>query len=447
MKDRSFLSFVILLLSTLLYNYTICQNVGISETSITPDASSILEIRSLDKGILIPRVELTGSDDVTTISSPANSLLVYNISTAGTEPNNVIPGYYYWNDTESKWLLIGNVNTAAESWLLEGNDGTSPASDFIGTTDAQDLILRTNDTERMRIKSSGNISIGGEDAWGKLTVNNGRLVVQNETGYSGTGASLYKDNPWLYLWNMDTELAEYQGGNIIFTAMENSVLAADICMIEGVRENGTTNNTASRLVFYTRPSADYMQQRLVIDSEGFFTFKPENDANKNIIINDLGVGTTSEPTIVPSTHLYGFLGTDTRAFWRVYANSYVSLSSKKWKTNITPLTVDKRTELYKDFMNLNVVSYNPVREITDTMGNKTGEELMPLTFGLISEDSPQIIVDESGNGIKLYEYISLLTVALQESNKRIDELEAKLSEYEKIWGDTPVKDKKSRKNK
>ena len=72
---------------------------------------------------------------------------------------------------------------------------------------------------------------------------------------------------------------------------------------------------------------------------------------------------------------------------------------------------------------------------------------MPLTFGLISEDSPQIIVDESGNGIKLYEYISLLTVALQESNKRIDELEAKLSEYEKIWGDTPVKDKKSRKNK
>jgi len=447
MKDRSFLSFVILLLSTLLYNYTICQNVGISETSITPDASSILEIRSLDKGILIPRVELTGSDDVTTISSPANSLLVYNISTAGTEPNNVIPGYYYWNDTESKWLLIGNVNTAAESWLLEGNDGTSPASDFIGTTDAQDLILRTNDTERMRIKSSGNISIGGEDAWGKLTVNNGRLVVQNETGYSGTGASLYKDNPWLYLWNMDTELAEYQGGNIIFTAMENSVLAADICMIEGVRENGTTNNTASRLVFYTRPSADYMQQRLVIDSEGFFTFKPENDANKNIIINDLGVGTTSEPTIVPSTHLYGFLGTDTRAFWRVYANSCVSLSSKKWKTNITPLTVDKRTELYKDFMNLNVVSYNPVREITDTMGNKTGEELMPLTFGLISEDSPQIIVDESGNGIKLYEYISLLTVALQESNKRIDELEAKLSEYEKIWGDTPVKDKKSRKNK
>jgi hypothetical protein len=424
-----------------------CQNVGISETEIIPDASSILEIRSLDKGILLPRVALTDATDVTTISNPANSLLIYNTVTAGAEPNNVIPGYYYWNDLESKWLLIGNINTAPEAWLLSGNSGTNPTDNFIGTADAQDLILKTSDVERMRIKSTGNISIGGEDAWGKLTVNNGRLVVQNEAGYSGSGASLYKNNPWLYLWSQETALAEHQGGNIIFTAMQNSVLAADICMIEGVRENGTTNNTASRLVFYTRPSADYMRQRLVIDSEGFFTFKPENDANKNIIINDLGVGTTSEPTIVPSTHLYGFLGTDTRAWWRGYANSFVSLSSKKWKTNITPLTLDKREELYKDFINLNVVTYNPVRDITDTSGNKTGEELMPLTFGLISEDAPRIIVDESGNGIKLYEYISLLTVALQESNKRIDELEAKLAEYDKIIGNSVPNDKKSRTKK
>ncbi|MDD3859964.1 MAG: hypothetical protein PHW83_07185 [Bacteroidales bacterium] len=428
-------------------NNGFCQNVGISETSITPDASSILEIRTTDKGVLLPRIALIDANDETTISNPSNSLLIYNTSTAGTEPDNVIPGYYYWCDLDSKWLLIGNVNTEPEAWLLKGNAGTNPTDNFVGTTDAQDLIFRTTDSERMRIKSTGNISIGGEDAWGKLTVNNGRIVVQNETGYSGSGAAWYKDNPWLYLWNMDTELAEYQGGNILFAAMENSILAADICMIEGVRENAIDNNTASRLVFYTRPSADYMQQRLVIDSEGFFTFKPENDANKTIIINDDGIGTTSEPTIVPSTHLYGFLGTDTRAFWRGYANSFVSLSSKKWKTNITPLANDKRSELYNDFLNLNVVSYNPVREITDTLGNKTGEELMPLTFGLISEDSPKIIVDESGNGIKLYEYISLLTVALQESNKRIDELEAKLAEYEKQSGKTSQKDKKSRTKK
>lgn len=421
MKGQKLSYFFILLVVSIIYtNSLLGQNVGISETAITPDASSILEIRSADKGILLPRIELTDANDNSTISNPANSLLIYNSVTAGIDPNDVTPGYYYWSETDSRWLRIGNSITATPAWLLDGNSGTNPTSNFIGTTDAQDLIFRTSDSERIRVKSTGNVSIGGEDAWGKLTVNNGRLIVQNEAGYTGSGSSLYKNNPWLYLWSQETSLAEHQGGTIIFAAMESSVLAADICMIEGVRENGTTNNTASRLAFYTRPSASFMQQRLVISSEGFFTFNPDNDANKNIIINNLGVGTSSEPTIVPSTHLYGFLGTDTRAFWRGYANSFVSLSSKKWKTNITPINVDKRAELYKDFLNLNVVTYNPVREMTDTAGNKTGEEIMPLTFGLISEDSPRIIVDESGNGIKLYEYIYLLTVALQESNKRIE---------------------------
>ncbi len=413
------------------------QNVGISETPITPDASSILEVQSANKGILLTRVALTGATDITTISSPLNSLLIYNTATAGTIPNNVYPGYYYWSNSESSWLRFCSEKDA---WLLSGNYGTSSATDYIGTSDAENFIFKTNNLERMHIESTGNVGIGSGDAWSKLTVNNGRIVVQNDPGFSGTGITWYKDNPWLYLWNMETTLAEFQGANIIFAAMENATDAADLCMIEGVRENATSNNTASRLAFYTRPASGTMIQRLTIDSNGEFTFKPDNGANKTVVINDLGVGSTnSEPTIVPSTHFYGFLGTDTRAWWRGYANSFISLSSKKWKTNITPLNSNEREELYKNFLDLNVVTYNPVREITDTSGNKTGEQLMPQTFGLISEESPSAIVDESGNGIKLYEYISLLTVALQESNKRIDELEAKLADYEKEMNITPEK--------
>ncbi|PLX09543.1 MAG: hypothetical protein C0596_03155 [Marinilabiliales bacterium] len=426
--------FLAAFLATCVSSFLVAQNVCISETPITPDASSILEVQSSDKGVLLPRIALTGATDNTTVSSPLNTLLIYNTSTAGSSPNEVSPGYYYWSTSDSKWLRLCSDKDA---WLLSGNTGTNSTTDFIGTTDSQDLMFKTNNTERMHIESSGNVGIGSGDAWGKLTVNNGRLVVQNEAGYSGSGTSLYKDNPWVYLWCQETSLAEWQGGNIIFAAMQNATDPADICMIEGVRENGTSNNNASKLSFYTRPSSSTMVQRMIIDSNGDITFKPDNDANKNIIINDLGVGTSSEPTIVPSTHLYGFLGTSTQAWWRGYANSFVSLSSKKWKTNITSLTTVERNNLYNEFLNLDVVTYNPVREITDTAGNKTGDELMPQTFGLIAEDSPEIIVDETGDGIKLYEYISLLTVALQESNKRIDELEKKLAEYEKELGIKP----------
>ncbi len=426
MKTRKFIFTVFLII--FFGEIIIAQNVGISETPITPDASSILEVQSTDKGVLLPRVALTGSTDNTSITAPVNSLLIYNTASSGTSPNEVTPGYYYWSSTNSKWLRLCSDNDA---WLLTGNNGTNPTTDFIGTKDAQSLLFKTNNIERMRIESNGNVAVGPGSSWGKLTVNNGRFVVQSLDGYVGSGSTFYKDNPWIYLWSRETTLSSSQGANIIFAAMQNSTDAADLCMIEGLRENAITNNTASRLIFSTRPANDNMIRRLTIDSNGDFTFKPDNGSDKSIVFNDLGMGTNSEPTIVPSTHLYGFLGTDTRAWWRGYANSFVSLSSKQWKTNITPLTNIERTKLQQDFMALNVVTYNPVRQITDTAGVKISEELMPQTFGLISEDAPSIIVDESGNGIKLYEYISLLTVALQESNKRIDELEAKIAELEK----------------
>ncbi len=552
------------------------QNVGISETAITPDASSILEIRSTNKGILLPRVSLTGATDNTTINNPANSLLIFNIATAGAPPNDVSPGYYYWDASESKWIRFGSGDAEEEAWLIEGNTGTDPVSNFIGTVDNQALVFRTNNLERMRLGENGNLGIGttlttagkiniihsdytsgiwisnpghgieisgmgggydgiraegnrygiyasgttfgglfyrntaanndnpssvaefvrktsspdmGENMgagillsleygsgptkeslgaiyairngaddrgrlafstrsggswpvermtvlhngnvgvghdnpWAKFLVRNGRIVVQNEVGYSGSGTNWYKDNPWLYLWTRETSLAENQGGNIIFAAMQNSTLAADIAMIEGVRENGVLNNTASRLAFYTRPPADNMRQRLVINSQGHFHIRPENTANQSIYINDDGAGTNTEPTIRPSAHNYGFLGTDTRAWWRGYANNFVSMSSKKWKTNIISLEKSERRDLYESFKSLDVVSYNTIREPRDSMDNIIGREIMPTTIGLISEDAPNIIVDESGNGIKLYEYITLLTIALQESIERIEELEA-----------------------
>lgn len=74
----------------------------------TPANSAALDISSNNKGFLPPRIALTGTNDNSTISSPTNGLLVYNTATSGTSPNNVVPGYYFWNS--SKWSLIANTN-------------------------------------------------------------------------------------------------------------------------------------------------------------------------------------------------------------------------------------------------------------------------------------------------------------------------------------------------
>ena len=45
-------------------------------------------------------------------------------------------------------------------WGLTGNSGTNPANNFIGTVDAVDLVIRTSNTERVRVTSNGLVGIG-----------------------------------------------------------------------------------------------------------------------------------------------------------------------------------------------------------------------------------------------------------------------------------------------
>jgi hypothetical protein len=62
-----------------------------------------------------------------------------------------------YSDTADFAWNCGNVQP---SWLLAGNSGTNATTHFLGTTDATDLVFRTNNSERMRLTSTGRIGIG-----------------------------------------------------------------------------------------------------------------------------------------------------------------------------------------------------------------------------------------------------------------------------------------------
>jgi uncharacterized protein (TIGR02145 family) len=67
------------------------QNVGINSDGSIPNSSAMLDVKSSNKGLLIPQIALTGVNDAVTITTPATSLLVYNTATA----TGITPGYYY----------------------------------------------------------------------------------------------------------------------------------------------------------------------------------------------------------------------------------------------------------------------------------------------------------------------------------------------------------------
>ncbi|GIV26827.1 MAG: hypothetical protein KatS3mg027_0641 [Bacteroidia bacterium] len=153
------------------------QNVGINPTGTPPNNSAGLDVDFPNKGLLVPRVALTSTTDGATIPSPATSLLVYNTGAGGLTP----AGYYYNAGTPGSpnWVRLLITGTPSDTWLTLGNAGTTAGTHFVGTTDNVDLVFKTNNLERMRITSTGNVGIGTTTPMAKLEVS-GNILQQNQ---------------------------------------------------------------------------------------------------------------------------------------------------------------------------------------------------------------------------------------------------------------------------
>lgn len=67
-------------------------------------------------------------------------------------------------------------------WGLMGNAGTNSANNFIGTTDNQALVLRTNNSGRLWITPAGKVGIGTGNPTAPLEVANGRIRLASDGG-------------------------------------------------------------------------------------------------------------------------------------------------------------------------------------------------------------------------------------------------------------------------
>jgi hypothetical protein len=188
--------------------FLFAQTVGVGTN--TPDASAMLDVTSISKGLLIPRMK---ESEKKLIVQPAHSLLVYQ--------TDVVPGYYYNSGTPGApvWTMLA---TPVSSWSLTGNAGTNPATNFLGTTDIQPLRFRIRNIWAGSIDSAKGTYIGfragqndalGNSAFGDkaLSTNEqgsgltaiGRSALEmNRGGHSNTavGASALKENT-LGDWN------------------------------------------------------------------------------------------------------------------------------------------------------------------------------------------------------------------------------------------------------
>lgn len=132
---------VLFLLFAFLPVVILAQQVIITDDAsyTTPASGAILDVKSVNKGFLPPRVALTGVGDALTIASPAEGLMIYNTAIAGTAPNNVSPGYYYNAGTLAapSWSRV--MNTDLNNGMSFQNDG-SPILNG-NSTNFTDLVI------------------------------------------------------------------------------------------------------------------------------------------------------------------------------------------------------------------------------------------------------------------------------------------------------------------
>jgi len=170
------------------------QSVGINTTGAIPNSSAGLDVNFTNKGLLIPRVTLQSTTDVTTISSPANSLLVYNTNVAMTGGTT---GYWYYNALIPAWVQLAATAAGGNDWTIIGNAGTVDVTNFIGTTDNVPFNIRVNNQKAGRIDVStvgnsfygyqaGNFNAGGTGN----TATGQQALYSNTTGNDNTAIGL-----------------------------------------------------------------------------------------------------------------------------------------------------------------------------------------------------------------------------------------------------------------
>lgn len=103
----------------------VAQKIGKNSTMKAP--SAVLEIEHTSKGVLFPRVALSSLEDNITVPNPVHALTVFNTTTAGMAPNEVMPGYYFWNETTQKWMKLLNQGDASSGSPWNKQETTSTA--------------------------------------------------------------------------------------------------------------------------------------------------------------------------------------------------------------------------------------------------------------------------------------------------------------------------------
>lgn len=216
------------------------QNIAINETGAQPDTSAMLDISSVNKGLLVPRMTTT---QMNAIPLPARGLLIYNTTTSAFHVNNGTSSAPNWVQLATGTVTgIANLNgltTSTQTFAL-GTSGTNLAWSSSGST-------HTLNVPDASASNRGVITTGTQTIAGNKTLTGSTLVSGSFTASNSSVVLSALPNGI----GSDDLVTIDGGGNIRRRTLSSVLSGTAITSLNGLTGStqtfalGTTGNNAS----------------------------------------------------------------------------------------------------------------------------------------------------------------------------------------------------------
>ncbi len=207
MKNIKIIIITIILLTNYYLLNTINGQVGINADGSSPNASSMLDVKSTTKGILIPRLTTTQRNN---INAPATGLMIYNSSTNA---------FNFYNGTVWIAITAGNTNEIVDADNDTKIQVEKNADEDIIRFDAGGVEYMTLSDGKLNILNTGHSVFMGENAGlsDNKTLNENTFVgsnagASNTNGYQNAFLGRYAGNKNV-IGGLNTFIGAYAGRN------------------------------------------------------------------------------------------------------------------------------------------------------------------------------------------------------------------------------------------
>lgn len=400
------------------------------------NALTVLSNGNTGIGALVPLEKLHVAGNIR-----SNTLAGVGTRLASVDANGTFTNIASGSNGQILSIVAGNLAwTTATNWSTLGNGSTSAASNFIGTTDGNDFVLRTANIERMRITAGGNVGIGTPTANAALQLGNvtaARKIVlydaaNNDNQFSGFG--------------LENDKVRYQiastAGNHVFFAGVNTTTSNELMRIQGNGLVGIGTSTPTKQTEIIGP-ASATPVTLVIGNRGGFGPAAME------FVSDYGFGSQWRPGYIRSNDIGSFTGalefyTNGTGAGNLYGNvkglevrngvtytatgTVSSFSDERIKNNIRPFTGG-----------LEII--NRINPVSFYYNNQSPFQTNKMQVGVLAQELEKIapyMVDknvtkdfEDLRSVNNQAYIFLLINAVKEQQKQLDEQRKMIEELKR----------------